>query len=40
MSSFLVDAESELTRARLNELNARVDLRIARVQLKKATGEL
>jgi len=39
VSSFLIDAEADLTRARLNELNARVDVRIARVQIKKATGE-
>lgn len=39
-SSFLYDAEADLTRARLNELTARADLRIARVGLKKATGEL
>jgi outer membrane protein len=40
VSSFLIDAEADVTRARLNELNARVDLRIARVQLKKAIGEI
>lgn len=38
-SSNVIDAESDLTRARLNELNARVDLRVARAQLKRATGE-
>ena len=39
-SALLIDAEADVTRARLNHLNARVDLRIARVQLTKATGEL
>jgi outer membrane protein TolC len=39
-SALLIDAEADVTRARLNHLNARVDLRIARVQLKKAIGEL
>lgn len=39
-SALLIDAEADLTRARLNHLNARVDARIARVQLKKALGEL
>lgn len=39
-SALLIDAEAELTRAKLNHLNSRVDLRIARVLLKKATGEL
>jgi outer membrane protein TolC len=39
-SALLIDAEADLTRARLNALNARVDVRIARVQLKKATGEM
>lgn len=38
-SSLLIDAETDLTRARLAELNARVDLRIARAQMKKATGD-
>jgi outer membrane protein TolC len=38
-SSNVIDAESDLTRARLAELNARVDLRIAKAQLKKAIGE-
>lgn len=38
-SALLIDAEADVTRARLNHLNARVDLRIARVQLKKAIGE-
>ena len=38
-SSLLIDTETDLTRARLNELNARVDLRIARAQMKKATGD-
>jgi len=38
-SALLIDAETDATRARLNELNARVDLRIAHAQLKKATGE-
>ena len=37
-SAQLVDAESDLTRARLSSLNARADLRIALAQLKKATG--
>jgi outer membrane protein len=39
-SALLIDAEADVTRARLNHLNARVDLRIARVLLKKSTGEL
>lgn len=39
LSSYLYDAETDLTRARLNELTARADLRIARATLKKATGE-
>ena len=39
-SSLLYDAEADLTRARLNELTARADLRIARVGLKKAIGAL
>jgi outer membrane protein TolC len=34
----LVDAETELTRARIAALNARVDLRIAMVDLQHATG--
>lgn len=34
----LVDAETELTRARITALNARVDLRIAMVQLAHAIG--
>ncbi len=34
----LVDAETELTRARITALNARVDLRIARAQLDHAVG--
>lgn len=38
-SALLIDAEADVTRARLNHLNARVDLRIARVLLKKAMGE-
>jgi len=37
-STTLTDAETELTRARLAELNARVDARIARVQLEHALG--
>jgi outer membrane protein TolC len=37
-SALLIDAEADLTRARLNELNARADLRIARAQLKRAAG--
>ncbi len=39
-SALLVDAESDVTRARLNELNARADVRVAGVLLKKATGTL
>ncbi len=39
-STILTDAEADVTRARLNHLNARVELRIARAQLKKATGEV
>jgi outer membrane protein TolC len=34
----LVDAETELTRSRITALNARVDLRVARVQLAHALG--
>ena len=34
----LVDAETELTRARITALNARVDLRVARAQLDHAIG--
>lgn len=34
----LVDAETELTRARIAALNARVDLRVARAQLDHAIG--
>jgi outer membrane protein len=34
----LVDAETELTRARIAALNARVDLRVARAQLDHAVG--
>jgi outer membrane protein TolC len=34
----LVDAESEVTRARIAALSARVDLRVALVQLARATG--
>jgi outer membrane protein len=34
----LVDAETELTRARIAALNARVDLRVARAQLDHALG--
>ncbi len=34
----LVDAETDLTRARINALNARVDLRVALVQLAHALG--
>ncbi len=40
ISSILVDAEAEVTRARLNHLNARVELRIAKAQLKKAIGQI
>jgi outer membrane protein TolC len=39
-SSNLIDSESDLTLARLSDLNARVDLRIAHIQLKKAIGTL
>ena len=34
----LVDAETELTRARIAALNARVDLRVALAQLAHALG--
>ena len=34
----LVDAETELTRARITALNARVDLRVAIAQLAHALG--
>ncbi|WP_394837006.1 TolC family protein [Pendulispora rubella] len=37
-STTLTDSETELTRARLAELNARVDARIARVRLEHALG--
>ncbi|HET9993593.1 MAG TPA: TolC family protein [Kofleriaceae bacterium] len=35
----LVDAETDLTRARINALNARVDLRVAMTQLVHALGD-
>jgi outer membrane protein len=35
----LVDAETELTRARISALNARVDLRVANIQLVHALGQ-
>ncbi|HEY1557195.1 MAG TPA: TolC family protein [Kofleriaceae bacterium] len=35
----LVDAETDLTRARINALNARVDLRVALTQLAHAIGD-
>lgn len=35
----LVDAETDLTRARINALNARVDLRVAKAQLVHAMGD-
>ena len=35
----LVDAETDLTRARINALNARVDLRVALAQLAHAVGD-
>ena len=35
----LVDAETDLTRARINALNARVDLRVAMAQLRHALGD-
>lgn len=35
----LVDAETDLTRARIASLNARVDLRVALVQLRHALGD-
>ncbi len=38
-SALLIDTESDLTRARLQFLNAKVDLRIARANLRKAIGE-
>ncbi len=34
----LVDSETELTRARITALNARVDLRVAMTQLAHAVG--
>lgn len=37
-STTLTDAETELTRARLSELNAKVDARIARVRLEHVLG--
>jgi outer membrane protein len=38
-SALVIDTEAELTRARLAALDARVNLRIARSNLKKAIGE-
>ena len=38
-SALVVDTEAELTRARLVALDARVNLRIARSNLKKVIGE-
>lgn len=38
-SALLIDAEADVTRARLNHLNSRVDLRVSKVLLKKAVGE-
>ena len=38
-SALMIDAEADVTRARLNHLNARVDLRVSKVLLKKAVGE-
>src|SRR5262249_60057167 len=35
----LTDAELDLTTARLNSINARVDLRVARARLLKAIGQ-
>jgi outer membrane protein TolC len=35
----LVDAETDLTRARVSAINARVDLRVAMIQLRHALGE-
>lgn len=35
----LVDAETDLTRARISALNARVDLRVAMIQLSHALGQ-
>jgi len=35
----LVDAETDLTRARITALNARVDLRVAMAQLAHAIGD-
>jgi outer membrane protein TolC len=37
-STTLTDAEGELTRARLAQVNARIDLRTSRVRLDHATG--
>jgi outer membrane protein TolC len=37
-STTLTDAETELTRARLQTVNARVDARVARVRLDHALG--
>ncbi len=37
-STMLTDAEAELTRARLEQLNARIDARAARVRLEHALG--
>ncbi len=37
-STTLTDAETELTRARLDELNARTNVRISRVRLEHALG--
>jgi outer membrane protein TolC len=40
VSSDLIDAESELTRARLQLLDAAIDVRLAHARLRRALGEL
>jgi outer membrane protein len=37
-STMLTDAEADLTRARLEQLNARIEARAARVRLEHALG--
>ena len=39
-SAELLDAETNLTRARFESINARIDARIARVRLAHALGEV
>lgn len=39
-SSMLIDAETDVTRARIDEVNARIDVRVAKLLIRKASGEL